>query len=123
MGNLVLEVDGVSAREWSKEDFYKAVDGREDTITLKIRGKNSGGICDYETKIRPLLEFPDNMRMYRNVFFNRITGKSTAQERNSLKATIEERKDNDFDFFYCQSFTYLITPFLIKKSSKVCPNG
>lgn len=38
-GELILEVDGVSAAGWTKEQFYSKVDNRHDIITLKIRLK------------------------------------------------------------------------------------
>ena len=53
LGAMILEVDGVSAAGWNKEDFYRAVDGRHDTITLKLRSRNNGQTYEYVTGIVP----------------------------------------------------------------------
>lgn len=122
-GELILEVDGISAAGWTKEQFYNMVDNRHDIITLKIRTKNDKGIYDYETKIRPLYELPDSVKVFGNVFAT-ITGQTTTERRKNgglRYAIYEERKDEDFDFFPCMYYDYLITsndPLLDKEIFK-----
>lgn len=120
-GDLILEVDGKSANGWSAEEFYKKVEGRRDVITFKIRGWRDTIICDFNTKIRPLYELPDNLKMfgyllsYEKNYPNRI-------DRYRLKYdSWEERQDEDFDFFYARNFDFLITsndPLLDKEIFK-----
>ena len=123
-GELILEVDGVSAAGWTKKQFYNKVDNRHDIITLKIRGKNDEGIYDYETKIRPLYELPDSVKEFGNVFAT-IKGKTVAEKREygglPKDVIYEERIDEDFDFFPCLYYDYLITsndPLLDKEILK-----
>lgn len=111
VGDLILEVDGISAEGWNKDTFYKTVDGRHDIITMKIRGRNKTGIYDYITKIRPKYQLPDDIKMFGNSFAS-ITGQTTSQERKyKLQDNIsfEERHDEDYDFFPCVYYDYLIT--------------
>lgn len=123
-GELILEVDGVSAAGWTKEQFYNKVDNRHDVITLKIRGKSKEkGIYDYTTKIRPLYELPDSVKVFGNIFAT-ISGQTTAERRkvNLTKDTsFEERIDEDFDFFSCMYYDYLLNssdPILDKELLK-----
>jgi len=119
-GDLILEVDGISAEGWSKEQFYSIVDGRDDIITLKIRSKRDGEITDFETKIQPLKELPDGMKAFGDIFAT-IVGETATQRRKNIKFTYEERHDEDFDFFPCLFYDYLITsddPLLDKEILK-----
>lgn len=122
-GELILEVDGTSAAGWTKEQFYNKIDNRHDIITLKIRGKNGKGIYEYETKMRPLYELPDSVKEFGNVFAT-LRGKTTVEERKSgltKDAIYEERIDEDFDFFSCVFYDYLLTsndPLLDKEILK-----
>ena len=123
-GELILEVDGVSAAGWTKEQFYSKVDNRHDIITLKIRVKNDKGIIyDCETKIRPLYELPDSVKQFGDVFAT-LRGKTVAEERkDGLQKDViyEERIDEDFDFFPCVFYDYLLTsndPLLDKEILK-----
>jgi len=124
-GNLILEVDGNSAYGWSAEEFYNKVEGRQDVITLKIRGKKDSVICDFITKIRPLYELPANVKVFGNAFAS-VKGRTTAEKRKSgdgltKDTSYEERSDEDFDFFPCVNFDYLITsndPLLDKEIFK-----
>lgn len=119
-GDLILEVDGVSASDWSEEKFYSIIDGRNDTISLKIRAKRPGVIYDFETKIHPLRELPDGMKAFGNIFAD-IVGDKLSYRRKNNKASYEERSDEDFDFFPCLYYDYLITsddPLLDKEILK-----
>ena len=108
-GELILEVDGVSAVGWTKERFYEIIDGRHDVIKLKIRGKAEHEIYDYETMIRPLYKLPDNLDVYGNSLAI-IGGQTTVQERETkkYKPSYEERRDEDFDFFPCLFYDFYI---------------
>ena len=109
-GNIILAVDGASAAGWTKEDFYKKVDNRKDIITLKIRAQEKGKIVDKEVKIHPLYSLPDELKQFGNVFAS-INGETIVQERKCklLKETIyEERKDDNFDFFSCFYYDFLL---------------
>lgn len=123
-GELILEVDGVSAAGWTKEQFYSKVDNRHDIITLKIRVKTDTGIIyDCETKIRPLYELPDSVKQFGDVFAT-LRGKTVAEERKDglpKDVIYEERIDEDFDFFPCVFYDYLLTsndPLLDKETLK-----
>lgn len=119
-GDLILEVDGVSAAGWTKEKFYKMIDGRHDIIKLKIRSKTNSKIIEYETKIFPLYELPDNLAVYGNSLA--ISGGQTpSQERKKGKASYEERLDEDFDFFPCLFYDFYLSssdPLLDKEILK-----
>lgn len=109
-GDLILAVDDVSAAGWTKEEFYKKVDDRKDIITLKIRTIEEGKQIDKEVKIRPLYSLPDELIPFGNIFAS-ITGETTVQERKHklVKGTIfEERKDEEFDFFSCSYYDFLL---------------
>lgn len=109
-GDLILSVDGVSATGWTKEDFYKKVDNRKDIITLKIRSQEKGKFVDKEVKIHPLYSLPDELKQYGNIFAS-INGETIVQERKRklLKEIIyEERKDENFDFFSCYYYDFLL---------------
>ena len=109
-GELILEVDGVSAYNWTPEQFYKKVEGRNDFIELKIRAKNDSCIYEYNTKIRPLYKLPDEFAAFNNAFAS-VSGKTKTQERidrisyvnrtttTGHNMTFEVRSDEDFDFF------------------------
>ena len=127
-GDLILEVNGESAKGWSKDDFYRAVDDK-DAISLKIRGRRYRNgtivIVEHETEIRPLHELHDNWKVFGNQFAS-IKGTLNSQRKtefNRTKTSFEERIDEDFDFFPCTSFDYLITsndPLLDKEILKQC---
>lgn len=123
-GELILEVDGVSAAGWSKEQFYEKVDNRNDIITLKIRAKDPNlGIYDYVTKIRPLYELPDSVKMFGNIFES-VKGSTTPSIRKyrlTKDTSFEERHDEDFDFFPCMFYDYYLNssdPLLDKEILK-----
>lgn len=108
-GDLILEVDGVSAAGWTKEKFYKIIDGRHDIIKLKIRSKINSEIIEYDTKIFPLYELPNNLDVYGNTLA--IKGGQTIVQKRELKEnkpSYEERHDEDFDFFPCLFYDYYI---------------
>ena len=123
-GDLILEVDGISAAGWSKEQFYSTVNNRNDTITLKIRSTSSknenAGIYEFETKIHPRNELPEKLKVFGNQFAY-ILGETASERRKDIKFTYEERHDEDFDFFPCLYYDYLITsddPLLDKEILK-----
>ncbi len=111
-GDIILAVDGVSAAGWTKEEFYKKVDNRKDIITLKVRTRKSdeGKINDKEVKIRPLYILPDELTPFGNIFAS-IEGETIVQERKRKllkETTYEERKDEEFDFFSCSYYDFLL---------------
>ena len=123
-GQLILEVDNIPAEGWTKEQFYKRIDGRNNDIKLKIRTKNNNGIYDFLTIIRPLYELPNDVRVFGNVLAT-VSGTTKVQRRSGpdgLKnVSYEERHDEDFDFFYCNTYDYLINsddPLLDKEIFK-----
>ena len=119
-GELILEVDGVSAVGWTKEKFYNIIDGRHDVIKMKIRGKAEHKIYDYETMIRPLYDLPENLAVYGNSLAI-SGGQTSSQERKKGKASYEERLDEDFDFFPCLFYDFYISssdPLLDKEILK-----
>ncbi len=122
--DLILEVDGISAEGWSKEQFYNIVNNRNDTITLKIRSKSNkngkNGIYEFETKIHPRNELPDKLKVFGNQFAD-IMGETASESRKDIKFVYEERHDEDYDFFPCLYYDYLITsddPLLDKEILK-----
>ncbi len=131
-GDLILEVDGVSAYNWTPEDFYQKVEGRHDYISLKIRTKNDTCIYEFNTRIRQLYELPDDVSVFNNAFAT-VIGKTQTQKRKDrisyvnkttttgFDMTFEVRNDEDFDFFPCLFYDYLITsndPLLDKEILK-----
>lgn len=119
-GQLILEVDGVSAYNWTKDDFYNKVDGRRDVIELKIRARKDTCIYEYITKIRPLYELPDDVKIFGNAFAL-LTGKTWTELREEENRrvnrgarfgtglTFEVRNDEEFDFFPCFTFDFLLS--------------
>ena len=107
-GCLILEVDGVSAKGWSAERFYQKTDNRHDVIKLKIREKSETGIVEYETKIQPMYELPDDIRIFGAGFANIKCPTPTLYRAMRSKAVYEERSDKDFDFFPCLTYDYMI---------------
>ena len=114
LGDMLLEVDGISAAGWGKEDFYKVVDGRHDTITLKLRSREKGQSDEYVTRIVPRYELPDKLKQFglytSYVYMKRETPSNASKRKTSLKdVSFEERHDKDFDFSKCYTYDYLIT--------------
>ena len=107
-GFLILEVDGVSAKGWNKEQFYKTVDGRQDVISLNVQASKDR---IFETKIRPLYELPDSVKVFGNSFSSIIGKDGVAKRKTGLTKDVvfEERRDMDFDFFYSDTYDYLLT--------------
>lgn len=124
-GCLILEVDGVSAKGWTEEDFYRRVDGRKDVITLKIRERHfPDGIREFETKIRPRYELSKDLMVFGDVIAYQY-GPNWAQRRTqtlgSSNVLYEERSDDDFDFFNCMFYDIRTTdddPLLEKELVK-----
>lgn len=112
IGELILEVDGVSAAGWTKEQFYKKVDGRQDAIHLKIRSKSDTAIFDYETKILPLYVLPDGIQEFDNklaLYGSENADEKRAKHNKKYNISCNERYDTDFDFFYVNTYDFLIT--------------
>lgn len=119
--DLIIEVDGVSAKDWTPEQFYRKVDGRKDVITLKIRTRDySKGFWDYVTQIRPRFDINKDLV----VFGDDVSSKSNptyGQKRAQQYFSYEERNDPDYDFFNCMFFDYKLTsddPLLDKELIK-----
>ena len=109
LGDLIIEVDGTSAKGWTKEQFYNIVDNRHDTITLKFRTKNPE-IHDYITKIYPRYELPHVLKKFGNVLAIKDAKTQPQRRKRELQVdTYEERIDENFDFFPCQYYDYIIT--------------
>ncbi len=112
-GDLVLEVNGESAKGWTKEQFYRKVDNCKDVITFKVRTKFDDGIKDRIVSIQPKNELDDDLKPFGNDFtLKDVKGITPEQERKSklVKGTLfDERTDNDYDFFTCTKYDYLIT--------------
>ncbi len=113
-GDLILEVDGESAAGWTKEQFYKKVDGRHDAISLKIRSKTDSAFIDYETKILPLYELPESVKAFDDkLALAEYRGETEDVERanhfKEFNASCNERFDTDFDFFNVNTYDFLIT--------------
>lgn len=111
-GDLVIEVDGKPAEGWSEERFYKAIDGRRDTIRFKIRKKAWADseftipiIKDVDIWIHPTNEVPlkgflPSIKKY---------GRSNKEIlEDDKKVTWIRRTDKDFDFFYVLYYDYAI---------------
>lgn len=62
--SLIVAVDGVSAEGWTPERFYQVVDGRKDSIRLRLRTHKNGEIVEYDTEITPRYELPDYLKIY-----------------------------------------------------------
>ncbi|MBO4447135.1 MAG: hypothetical protein J5764_03305 [Bacteroidales bacterium] len=114
---LIVEVDGVSAEGWTKEQFYQKVDNRTDEISLKIRRRSSSaGIYDYETKIRPVYELPENLQIFGSSLSWR-GGETFGHKRKRMRGNggltkdtvFEVWRDDNFDFFPCLSYDFRLT--------------
>ena len=108
IGCQILEVDGVSAKGWSADQFYQKTDNRHDVIKLKIRKKTETGIVEYVTKLQPLYELPDEIRIFGNDFAKISCLPYATYRQRTCGAFFEERIDKDFDFFPCLTYDYLI---------------
>ena len=107
--DVILEVDGVSAKGWDAERFYRAVDGRKDPIELKIKTHKDGKIVSYKTAIVPRYELADNLKIWSYALSNNsLINKTDLMERagNTWKFTV--RSDSDFDFFNVCYYDILI---------------
>ncbi len=113
IGDIIIEVDGESAKAWTKEQFYSKVDGRHDTITIKIKRKDEGEILERTVRIKPEYELSKDLKPFGDDFtLNDITGSTDVQKRKRTlqQGTIfDERKDDSFDFFTCTKYNFLIT--------------
>ena len=111
--DLILEVDGVSAKNWSEDMFYNTIDGRTDTIRIKIRKKGFSDeectrpvIYDTLISIIPLYDYPPQLEKYRKyggqlyVESARKCSQITPKYVDSFKT----RKDDEFDFFPVMSY-------------------
>ena len=108
-GCLILAVDGVSAKGWTAEQFYQKTDNRHDVIKLMIREKSETGIIEYETKIQPMYELPDDIKIFGNSFANiQCTTLDSHRRRSGINLVFDERIDEDFDFFPCLTYDYHI---------------
>ena len=111
-GDLVIEVDGKLAEGWSEERFYKAIDGRKDTIRLKVRQKTW---ADSEFTI-PIINDVDIWIHPTNDVSLKGFLPSIKKYGRSIKAILDDdkevtwitRTDKDFDFFYVLYYDYAI---------------
>ncbi|MBR1466344.1 MAG: hypothetical protein IJ607_08295 [Bacteroidaceae bacterium] len=111
IGDVITEVDGNSALNWTTEQFYKAVDNREDVIILKVKRKKrindkTVEIQEYIIKIKAKKELPDELKVYGNIFAY-LKGKSLTSGKEK-KFEFESRYDKDFDFFPCRYYDFAI---------------
>lgn len=117
--SLIVAVDGISAAGWTPERFYRVVDGRKDSIKLRLRAHRNGELVEYDTEITPRYELPDDLKIY-GVAFSQSTvfNMPDAKLRWRTGATYHIQFDQDFDFFNILHYGYHITgddPLLDKK--------
>lgn len=120
--DLVLTVNGKSAKGWSKNDFYKATDngepfvlGYRKKLIHTINGKPEVFIIDLISEIKPKTKLPklfdSKFQILNSVnIAKRKYGKTPEQERKSYNnpGFYETLKDDEFDFFYAKTYDYLI---------------
>ena len=123
--DLIIEVDGVSAKDWTPEQFYRKVDGRKDVITLKIRTRDfPKGIREYVTQIRPRFDINKELVVFGDALSSKsdlTVGQKRSRKFYDIDMTYEERSDPDYDFFNCMFFDYKLTsddPLLDKELIK-----
>lgn len=124
-GDLVISVNGISARGWSKERFYKETEALKDGFELVFRKKyifddedgNPVGvdIRDMTAFVKPKMKIQFHSPVLQNIFEDiDLTRLSTAdidyvRESNNPGVKFDFRQDNDFDFFYVKTYDFLIT--------------
>lgn len=109
--SLIVAVDGVSAEGWTPEQFYQVVDGRKDSIRLRLRTHKNGEIVEYDTEITPRYELPDFLKIYGwglsdNTLINTTDAKDRAMKSYAVFNVIF---DKEFDFFNVRFYDYYIT--------------
>lgn len=109
--SLIVAVDGVSAEGWTPERFYQVIDGRKDSIKLKLRAHKNGEIVEYDTEITPRYELPDYLKIYGfGLSDNSLLNTTDAKERaRKSYAKFNIQFDKDFDFFNVRYYDYYIT--------------
>lgn len=106
LGDLILEVNGEDAYGWTPNDFYKEVDNKFDTIVLTIRRRF---MSDFEVYIIPNYTPPQiGLGEYYTINMSNYIVQSLSKLRNTNHVSFEDRKDNDYDFFYMFSYDYAI---------------
>ncbi|MBO7488807.1 MAG: hypothetical protein J6T88_00865 [Bacteroidales bacterium] len=110
-GYIIIEVDGKSAYGWTPSQFYNAIDGRTDTIRLKLKKQENGKIVEFETAIRPRYELPEELKMFYNFEDAKYLcsiGLTRKMTYKKTSVTYEERSDEDYDFFNAVKYDYAI---------------
>ena len=112
--SLIVAVDGVSAKGWSSERFYSVVDGRKDSIKLRLRTHKDGEIVEFDTEITPRYELPDYLKIYGEALSDNYYTKMSDEEYVGYRARqaiaqFEVRFDPDYDFFDICYYDYYIT--------------
>lgn len=116
IGDIIIAVDGISTKGWGPGKFYDMVDGRNDTVTLKLKTRENGGVIqEYEIKIRPKTEDLIKLRGIELVCekVNPILDTNCKKSREEIKKKnkyelFEQRYDSKFDFFNATRYAYAI---------------
>lgn len=115
-GVIVIAVDGKSAKGWTKEQFYAAVDDRTDSISLSLCTRTlDSKIVKFDNIIKPRYELTEKFKKFKSYSFdvskkNKQTPQGRFQNEVRNKGIDYELKyDKDFDFFPCKTYDYLIT--------------
>lgn len=111
-GDLILEVDGVSAKNWTPEMFYKAIDGRKGEIALKLRSRWHGRILEHTIVVRPLFDndLPATIS-YPRFDYTKARNLKAAIEATAKDGGVDNyelRSDKNFDFFNVLSYDFAI---------------
>ena len=112
--SLIVAVDGISAKGWSPERFYSVVDGRKDSIKLRLRTHKNGEIVEFDTEITPRYELPDYLKIYGDALSNNYYTIMSDEKYNNYRsarslAQFEVLYDKDYDFFDICYYDYYIT--------------
>lgn len=109
IGDLIIEVDGVSAKGWDANKFYSVVDGRKDIVTLKLKTRKKGGVIqEYEIKICPKTKKLRGLEYsFKKLDYGEIN-KRVEFIRKGYEL-FETRYDHDFDFFNATRYAFAIS--------------
>ena len=112
--SLIVAVDGVSAKGWTPERFYSVVDGRKDSIKLRLRTHKDGEIVEFDTEITPRYELPDYLKIYGDALSDNYYTRMSDEDYNGYRARqaiaqFEVRFDPDYDFFDICYYDFYIT--------------
>lgn len=122
--DLIISVNGKSAKGWSPERFYAETDAITDSVNLVIRSKFVYSGNDGEEPFVVIHDFPITLRVATEMpyyaegkqvpdldYSALSTTSHYTNRRKSLPSSVkfEDRYDEDFDFFYVRTYDFLIT--------------